>query len=241
MLLGDSHAASLTIELSNRFKLINKSFLNETKSGCLPIREIRSWPDNECAEFINSALNEAKQRKIKTIIIVARWAYYITDDGFNNGEGGVEPRGLSPNSVSGIDKRAPIDVRKKSILLKVNENIKSLISEGYNLIIVYPIPQNGWTPSERIAKILFFNSQFQNLSTSHNKFISDTKEIYKALDDVGQSNNVYRILPENIFCNTRIKNRCFASIQDTIFYYDDDHLSNEGASLVADEVMKFVK
>ena len=132
-------------------------------------------------------------------------------------------------------------MRKKSILLKVNENIKSLISEGYNLIIVYPIPQNGWTPSERIAKILFFNSQFPSLSTSHSKFISDTKEIYKSLDDVGKSDNIHRIFPENIFCNTRIKNRCFASIQDTIFYYDDDHLSNEGASLVADEVMKFVK
>jgi len=241
MLLGDSHAASLTLELANRFKLINKSFLNETKSGCLPIREIRQWPDNECAEFINSALNEAQQRNIKTIIIVARWAYYITDDGFNNGEGGVESRGLSPNSVTDIDKTKSIEIRKKAILFKIKENIQSLISQGFNIILVYPIPQNGWTPSDRLAKILFFNSTQQNLSTSHSKFITDTKEIYETLDDVGKSTNLHRVFPENIFCNTKLKNRCFTSISDTIFYYDDDHLSNEGAKLVVDEVMKFVK
>jgi len=240
MLLGDSHAASLTIELDKRFRKANISFINETKSACLPIREIRQWPDSKCAEFVNLALNWAKEKNIKTIILVARWAQYITDDGFDNGEGGVEDRGKTINSIAGIDKVKPIDFRRKKILNKIQSNIQSLISQGYKVIVVYPIPQNGWSPSDRLAKLKFFNAQFDNLSTSHNRFITSTKEIYESLDDLGDNDNLIRVFPEKIFCNTKIKGRCFSVLSETIYYYDDDHLSNEGARLVVDEVMKFI-
>ncbi len=238
MLLGDSHAASLTYALSQEFKSRGISFINQTKSSCLPIIEIVQSPDKGCSDFVISSLEKAKELKIETIILVARWSYYTTEGGFDNKEGGVEERDSIINSIEGTQFETPIELRKSQILSKIRENIERLTSEGMKIILIYPIPQNGWTPSTKLAKAMLFNNSSDNISTSHKLFIEETKDIYHSFDNIDGNGNLFRIYPEKIFCNTKIENRCFATYSNLVYYYDDDHLSNDGAKLVVPEIIK---
>ena len=61
--------------------------------------------------------------------------------------------------------------------------------------------------------------------------------IIEILDNI-KSPNIYRVYPDKLFCNKKLKNRCVANDQNNLFYYDDDHLSLKGSELIVDEIMK---
>ena len=65
-------------------------------------------------------------------------------------------------------------------------------------------------------------------------------EAVATLNAVGEKGNLDRIYPFKLLCDTYIKGRCASEANGALLYYDDDHLSNEGAMLVVGEVMKLL-
>ena len=51
-----------------------------------------------------------------------------------------------------------------------------------------------------------------------------------------KKDDVIRIYPEKIFCNSFMENRCVAYIDDNLFYGDDDHLSVLGARILSEQI-----
>ena len=49
--------------------------------------------------------------------------------------------------------------------------------------------------------------------------------------------NVKKILSDEIICNSFIVNKCTASINEIMLYWDDDHLTYDGASYIGDEIL----
>ena len=45
-------------------------------------------------------------------------------------------------------------------------------------------------------------------------------------------------MPDEIFCGTYIKDRCVIQINTIPLYYDSDHVSNEGAFFIVEELFK---
>ena len=60
---------------------------------------------------------------------------------------------------------------------------------------------------------------------------------YDVLDSLN-SDNIFRVYPEKIFCDTYIKNQCVAKFGNKLFYEDDDHISPEGEILLSKEILK---
>ncbi len=116
-----------------------------------------------------------------------------------------------------------------------------VISRKKTVILVYPIPEVGWNVPAYAARLKAHSVGSTNdLTTSHQLFIERNKRAYEALDDIGEHPNLIRIKPENILCNTYVKGRCVAQIDGVPLYSDDDHLSNAGARLVVNEIMRYI-
>ena len=78
-------------------------------------------------------------------------------------------------------------------------------------------------------------------STSHQVFRERNKRTIDALDEIGSNENLYRIVPEKILCDSSLSERCVTHMDSTILYRDDDHLSDAGAKLVIEQVIKKLK
>ena len=61
------------------------------------------------------------------------------------------------------------------------------------------------------------------------------------ISEVKQITNgaIVKIDPEEIFCNSFFLNSCTSSFNGIFYYYDDDHLTRDGARLVVDEILKY--
>ena len=53
-----------------------------------------------------------------------------------------------------------------------------------------------------------------------------------------KSENIYRVYPHILFCDSIIKNRCATHDDKDIFYHDNNHLSQKGAEMAVNLVME---
>ena len=56
-----------------------------------------------------------------------------------------------------------------------------------------------------------------------------------------EGENIYRIFPDKLFCNTEVKNRCLTHDNEYIFYTDDDHPSSRAGEMINDLIMEKIK
>ena len=240
-LVGDSHASALAHELSIAFSKSNISYIQYTKNGCPFAPYTHKKKTENCDKYQAEYLKDFDSKGIDTFIIASRWAFYINDDDFDNTEGGVEKHGLenyySANSTP-ID--APYKTRKQSILKSYQDAVISLLDKGKTVILIYPVPEQGWDIPAKKAKQLLFNES-SNLSIKSEVASKRNSEIISIFNEIGNRKNLFRVFPMGILCDTYVKGRCVSELNGEALYYDDDHLSNKGAKLVINEVMKFVK
>lgn len=235
-LVGDSHAVALAFELDKSFSEVGFSFLQYTKNGC-PFAPLFHHSQNEnCDKFQSAYLKDFESNNVETYIIAGRWAYYLSDSGFNNEEGGVEGRGLFDfYSANEVPPDSPHSIRKASILNAYSKGISKLLSAGKRVVLIYPIPEQGWDIPLLAAKANYLGSEFQKNGVKKDVIERRYSEVVSLFDSFGENKNLVRIFPTKIFCD---ENRCASSLKGVPLYYDDDHLSNEGAKLVVKEILK---
>ena len=73
----------------------------------------------------------------------------------------------------------------------------------------------------------------------NNVFLEYSKEVNNTLNGIIDKELV-KINTEEIFCNSFFFNSCTSSFNGTFYYYDDDHLTRDGARLVVDEILKYL-
>ena len=69
------------------------------------------------------------------------------------------------------------------------------------------------------------------MTTSYEVYKKRTASTFDLLDSI-KGQNIFRVYPHKLFCNTLINNRCITHDEHRVFYFDDNHLSNEGAKLL---------
>jgi len=68
-------------------------------------------------------------------------------------------------------------------------------------------------------------------------YIKGYKRAIKTLDSIGEHKNLIRVKPSDYLCDSYVSNRCVAHLDGKPLYFDDDHLSSTGSSLVVTEVI----
>ena len=63
----------------------------------------------------------------------------------------------------------------------------------------------------------FENTDLNYITTSFNVYKERTKSSFELLDSI-HSDNIYRVYPHKLFCDTTIQNRCITHDDRNIFY-----------------------
>jgi peptidoglycan/LPS O-acetylase OafA/YrhL len=239
--IGDSHAISLIEILDEDLRAKNLGAEIMTKAGCPPITNIYRHDMNNFKDKCHIHNSEAydkiiKDKNIEFVVIGARFALYLESDYFDNHEGGIENWGASRVLYDSIEFRDTIrsdEVRYAFLYNQFLTDFSRLLDAGKTLILLYPTPEAGWGVPDRLARLIHYDNFAGDIDTSYEVFQRRNKRAYEMLDSLGNSPNVIRIYPENIFCK---EGRCIASIDQLPLYSDNNHLSNKGISMMGESI-----
>ena len=250
-LIGDSHMESIMYDLKKRITPKGYQFITYTSAGCLyfPGFDLKNKNTNKIHHGCDFDYFEKLKKILLTekdsiIIFGGRFPLYLTNNYFNNLEGGVEGTGSFVEYIS----RGYYDSIGESFK---NELLK--FSNSQNIILVYPIPEVGWN-----SPLILFNSikkikktvlterdsmkkySLPSISTSFDVYKERTKTSFKLLNSI-KNKNIFRIYPHKLFCNNIQNNRCIINDDKNIFYSDTNHPSIKGAEMINDLIMKEIE
>jgi peptidoglycan/LPS O-acetylase OafA/YrhL len=239
-LYGDSHAQAIGYQLDEQFKHehIKGAFIRAHE--CRVVPRIFSTKDTLAAELCSRSYDSLLRfirGKADGVIVIGRWTFRlypirgeIEQLAFNNNEGGQEfesYREYAALTPDGNFSKAAAAKRGA-----VQHLLDTMTATGKPIILVYPIPESGWD----VAKMNFFHRNLKGLSTSYalykqrNRFVISLFDAYSAA-------NLTKIKPADIFCDEGT-GRCSVQVDSIPLYYDDDHLSEVGAEMLVNEIMK---
>ena len=239
-IVGDSHADAISQSLIDELGSSNL-FLDKIVFPCLPVLfTSRADKGNliNCENQNNLAYEYLKSNEdIEVIILHARWPLYVEGTRFNNLEGGVEyGNDVFLTSTLGEDKSKKL--AQKDLYDLFQRSIENYLDLEKLVVLIYSVPEVGWhVPTVATRSRLMARENFE-ISTSYETFQLRNKKVYNILDSLGDHQNLVRIYPESVLCNTYQKGRCTAYYEDKIFYGDDDHLSLLGADLISKLILK---
>jgi len=227
-LIGDSHMGRLSNDLKNKVVEKDYQFNTNTYGGCLYFRgfnlvDLKTQKKTQCNDrYYKKIEYQISQYKNSILVFGGYFPHYLLDraDSF-------------------------IPVGKYNTLNDSFENEILKFSKKNKIILVYPIPEVGQNPNQVILNQWVkqgFSKNFdvQNLTSSYEVYKNRTKSSFELLDSI-KGNNIYRVYPHILFCDTKIKNRCVTHDDKNIFYSDDNHPSVKGAEMINDLIMKEIE
>ena len=252
-LLGDSVLDSLlqsfaTEAINAQYKVVHMSYSqNYYLPGFVKLEK------KNRKVVLNETIHQARTSEIMNsenaiVILGGRLPLYLSEEYFDNGEGGLEKSGKFPFAFikSGTELDS-IEDRRESIKSNIQDSIERFNAQGHMVVLMYPIPETGWNIPQKMRNSLMRSGQqsddaapFANvdLSTSLPKYFDRTQlafDIYDSLDGP----NLKRVYPHETFCNINT-NRCYTHDSRSLYYYDQAHLSRVGSLLLSDAMIKVV-
>ena len=226
IVFGDSHFRTLgeAIQRNNDSDLFNHYHI--TGTGCMYLRDF-DFSGNTCRKKTKDNIEGFIEEKRGSVFVYGgRLPVLLSGEFFFNGT-------IKEEGSPGI----PYSDEFNKIVV---ESIEHLIKLDYIIVLVYPIPEQGWNvPNQYIYRKKEWGDA---LSYPSNIWDERTRKSNKLLDSIDDE-RIIRVYPDRIFCNSFMEDQCVGAINDNLFYYDDDHLSIEGAELLADiivdKILKF--
>lgn len=249
ILYGDSHAQAISEQLNKLFIELKIKGTKVVIYGCEVIPGLRLYSkiktdvtDGCMHSFIN-LLSYIKLHKAE-VIVASRWTYRlypikgeIEDMPTKNSEGGIENDAHYREYASVINGNISFSSSDKKIA--INHFVDSLLSATTRLYVIYPIPEISWDIARKNINYYRENRTALNeISIPYTDFKKRNLFINAIFKDYEKNPIFISIKPENIFCDSFVKNRCIAQYNSIPYYYDDDHLSDYGASLIIEELKK---
>ena len=220
-LVGDSHAHHLA---SGFQKNMNKPFLLIGQGGTLPVRDLISLryekPSKnplmgQVLDIVNS------DPTIKTVILGARWGAFV-----NSKKGSYELlRYKSENKLLALDHL-------------LTQTVEELVRNKKKVVLLLDVPTLPINPKnclksrpfqKGVGRCSFFESQKKTNDDQINEMIRNVAKKYPSVFVVDASKAI---------CQEGI---CTIGDGKTIFYGDDNHLTDAGSEIVAKKILEKVK
>ena len=218
--IGDSTIGTLVSQFRDEH---GDSFnvINFASSGCiLMLYHEQVKTNKKGGKFIDKRCdldsNNKKFEKIKnlgkekTIIVYGgSLPAVLSGEWFDNKEGGVVIDPYSKSIKTSFYFKNKVNAKK--IEDSIIESLNLLADNSKLLIIVYPIPEVGFSPSDEMIKIFHYKTKKGSVSffdkfgltTSYNAYLNRIRESDKLYSKVKKS-NVHKIYPEKVFCSKKI-------------------------------------
>jgi len=215
VLVGDSHAQSITQELSGIFNDKKKSFLPYVKSSC-PLNFYRQDSYNKsnsaCNKYQDAIYQDSTKNNIQFYVIFSRRDFL--------------------NKILPTSQKVEFTNHLKSVL--------NLADRGKKIILINPVPAYETHVSDYMSKnILFYDSKLDHITQSQDEFESRMSFFTDKYKQLAKHENIYNVSILDLFCDDSTS-KCITQIDGVPLYYDKDHLSYAGANLIAKKVSEVI-
>ena len=246
-LIGGSQISSLSYDLKQRLKNYNYTHFSFGGLIYLPDFHKIDMTEDKIDEYFTKVNNLIRNNLLsidkKSIILIgSRYPLFLNKSYFDNSEGGIEGYewNLKFEHVEDSNLKWQDGFKNSIKELSINKNI--------SVILTYPIPEAGWHVPKKLLSSLpkkwysvkDYLVPENYLTTSYEVFKNRTKSSFELLDSIN-GDNIYRVYPHKLFCDTIIKNRCLTHDNKNLFYVDSNHPSSKGVQMINDLIMKEIK
>ncbi len=216
LLLGDSHARTLSFAVDKQAKKYGKTAL-AFHNGCFLQKEFAAQSKSleECGNLTEEQLNYIEENKnIDTVIIALRWANKTENFIINHN----------------IPKKDYLNFRRESLVSFIN----ALEEKNIDTVIVAQVPLLDLKvdnfPSI-YARMLQRNDEgLKNLNPTVKGYYNHQKNILPIWEYIQENTTAKILWPHKILCGETI---CAIGDGSNLYYWDDDHLSEYGADFVS--------
>jgi peptidoglycan/LPS O-acetylase OafA/YrhL len=230
-LVGDSHMITLGKPLYDYTFKEKINFTTMTNGGCYFFPDF-DYVNLKTNEVVFSCDKKYQLKRIKTILNKNNSIIIL---------GGNLNRYLSNTDLNGINSNFIFDNSDISFDETFITNLNLLLKNN-KVILIYPIPEIPFDPLTKIFessnslnyKDLKNYIMINNLKTPLDRYFTRSKNSFAFLDSFNHQ-NLYKIYPHKVFCNDI---DCFVNDADRLFYFDSEHLSISGASVLSDLIIK---
>ncbi|MBP7000299.1 MAG: acyltransferase [Amaricoccus sp.] len=239
---GDSHADTLQGALFPAAEAAGLPFYSVTRSACPPVPGLTRTGDAAspgCDEFNRGVEAYVLADGYAVAVLAARWSAGIGWAPFDNLDGGVDPR---PGDVLTPIGAAPPDeaARAESVIARMTGAVRDLLDRGLRVVLVYPIPEAGWNVPEELARRRAESEAPVTLSIPAEAYARRNAAIVAAFDALDHP-RLWRVRPAETFCDGPVPGRCVQSLGDQPLYFDESHLNNAGARLLAPAIVEAIE
>jgi hypothetical protein len=228
-IVGDSLIGTLIFNLKDKVTKRGYQYITSTFEGCLfflgtnQINLITNKEYSKCNNIYFQRLGK-KLSDEKNSIIIFGGSYHFYNDILKG------------------------DNEKEEQILNSFRNEILKLSKNNKIILIYSIP---WNEDHIPRKLKVFFDTLPKIvikkikvgdyiTSSYEVYKSNTKSSFELLDSI-QGDNIYRVYPHTLFCDTIIKKRCVTHDDKNIFYADYNHPSIKGAEMINDLIMKEIE
>jgi peptidoglycan/LPS O-acetylase OafA/YrhL len=233
-LVGDSHMITLGKSLYDYSYQKKINFTSMTNGGCY------FFPDFDYINLKTKNVGFGCDKKYQ----LKRVKNILSKDNSIIILGGNLNRYLSNTNLNGVSSDFIFDNSNISFNESFRRNL-NLILENNKVILVYPIPEIPFNPLNKIFESsnslnyqdLKNHIKTNKLKTPLDKYFIRSKNSFDFLDSFNHK-NLFKVFPHKSFCDNT---NCFVHNSDRLFYFDSEHLSVSGASILADLIIKKIE
>lgn len=228
IVIGDSHAQSIIRSVEK--SLENKKVLDWTMSGCRTIEGIfnikKGIIDRSCGDFVSYAINEIKKYPNIPIIVDNRYMVMI----FGPNEPDLKYRTLKPEEFV-PEVKGSISRNREYINAMNNAFSNTLCSLSKNnpLFLLEQTPELKYNVPNTMAKEILKGNKNFRVKIPVEEYEKRNALFYKLTESIKSKCDVNIISVKDNFCDGSY---CYGDINGRPVYFDDDHLSEYGASLL---------
>ncbi len=225
--IGGSNGSTISASLKDYFVEKGHPYMEITRRACLYLPEFTQIntstnQSTSCDDkFQKKISNEINSNPNSVVILTGRYQLFDNNSYFKDKKGNFEGKHLKLKFVNKDD----IIFReglKKSILE---------LSKKNKVILIYPFPEFAVNVTK---KLIFFPKK--KITNDYETYLERSNNILKIFDKVN-SNNIYKVRPDEIFCDSYVKNRCVANTDKFIFYNDTNHLERAGINIIRAKII----
>ena len=227
MIIGDSHADSLTTSLASIFNLDSQGIVSVSTSACAFVYDMKFYdPQSRCPEINQKRFQLLTSEKYENIpvVLAGRYASYLIGE---NDPDRIPATGIKPMIY--FDEQSDNSYAHRLSLFQ-DHLVDTLcsVSNHHPVYIIQPIPELGFNAPKRIFNNIVHQLD-ERTSIPYEQYLSRTQSIRDMIKKSADQCNVTVLDPTDILCKD---GECIAEHQGRPIYRDGDHLSEYGNKIL---------
>ena len=231
LIMGDSHAESLSLGLDPLLARQNKSGLMINRSATIPLLSASTFDGEKMRPLsFDPIYNALANSPVKPVIIHARWALH-----WNTFRPAYES---SSRKFVGLNKTRPSSVEESqnNLVLAFERSLEFLKQHNKSVIVLGAVPYQGTNVSHCLSRpqYIISNAKMASACGSFDKkdALKRAATINNVLKEITQKYGFIFLNPFDVLC-AQTGPSCTRYADGKLLYRDDDHVNQFGAEILA--------